>query len=91
MAASRALPASDVFRARLILLLAEGRSYAAIKRDLHATAPAIARWKQRFLEKRSTGWWKIATRGAKPPSSRPSSRRGCWRPPSAPPKDCATH
>jgi len=33
MAASRALPASDVFRARLILLLAEGRSYAAIKRD----------------------------------------------------------
>lgn len=60
VAASRALPASDVFRARLILLLAEGRSYAAIKRDLHTTAPTIARWKQRFLEK-------IATRGTNPP------------------------
>ncbi|MCL6508761.1 MAG: helix-turn-helix domain-containing protein [Bryobacteraceae bacterium] len=55
MAASRALPASDVFPARLILLLAAGRGYAAVKRELHTTAPTIARWKQRFLEKRIDG------------------------------------
>jgi len=55
VAGSRALPAGDVFRARLILLLAEGRSYAAIKRDLHTTAPSIAQWMQRFLEKHPDG------------------------------------
>jgi len=55
MAPLQALPASDVFRARLMLLLAEVRSYSAIKRDLYTTVPAIGRWKQRFQEKRLDG------------------------------------
>src|ERR1700676_1922089 len=47
-AASRTLPAGDVFRARLILALAEGVSYRQIMATLQTTAPTISRWKQRF-------------------------------------------
>src|SRR2546428_1823626 len=47
-AASRTLPAGDVFRARLILALAEGRTYSQIMTSLQTTAPTISRWKQRF-------------------------------------------
>src|SRR5215472_2843274 len=50
IAQSRSLPAGFVFRAKLILLLAEGRSFSAIKARLQTTAPTIARWKGRFLE-----------------------------------------
>src|SRR6202035_3199499 len=48
IAQSRALPAGFVFRAKLILMLAEGASFNAIKRQLQTTAPTIVRWKQRF-------------------------------------------
>ena len=47
-AASRTLPAGDVFRARLILALADGRTYSQIMASLQTTAPTISRWKQRF-------------------------------------------
>ena len=47
-AQSRTLPAGDVFRARLILALAEGQTYEQIKASLQTTAPTISRWKQRF-------------------------------------------
>ena len=47
-AASRTLPAGDVFRARLILALADGNTYNQIKTSLQTTAPTISRWKQRF-------------------------------------------
>jgi len=47
-AASRTLPAGDVFRARLILALADGQTYQQIKITLQTTAPTISRWKQRF-------------------------------------------
>src|SRR5579863_6819624 len=50
IAQSRSLPAGYVFRARLILMLAEGASFSAIKRQLHTTAPTISRWKARFLD-----------------------------------------
>ena len=49
-ASSRTLPAGDVFRARLILALADGWSYREIKTSLRTTAPTISRWKQRFEE-----------------------------------------
>jgi transposase len=39
-----------VFRAKLILMLAEGASFNAIKRQLQTTAPTIVRWKQRFRQ-----------------------------------------
>src|SRR3954453_15751558 len=49
IAQSRSLPAGYVFRARLILMLAEGAPYSTIKRQLRTTAPTISRWKVRFL------------------------------------------
>src|SRR6266566_124165 len=49
IAQSRSLPAGYVFRARLILMLAEGVSFRTIKQRLGTTAPTISRWKQRFL------------------------------------------
>ena len=47
---SRSLPAGYVFRAKLILMLAEGASFNTIKRRLQTSAPTIIRWKQRFLQ-----------------------------------------
>jgi len=49
IAQSRSLPAGYVFRAKLILMLAEGASYNFIKLRLGTTSPTISRWKQRFL------------------------------------------
>ncbi len=50
IAQSRALPAGYVFRAKLILMLAEGASFNTIKQRLQTTAPTIIRWKQRFRQ-----------------------------------------
>ena len=47
-AQSRTLPAGDVFRAKLILALADGNSYSRIEGELHTSRPTIARWKVRF-------------------------------------------
>jgi transposase len=50
IAQSRSLPAGYVFRAKLILLLAQRVSFNTIKHRLQTTAPTIVRWKQRFLQ-----------------------------------------
>jgi len=50
IAQSRSLPAGYVFRARLILMLAEQASFSTIQRRLQTSAPTIIRWKQRFLQ-----------------------------------------
>src|SRR6202049_220955 len=50
IAQSRALPAGYVFRAKLILMLAEVASFNAIKQQPQTTAPTIVRWKQRFRQ-----------------------------------------
>ena len=52
MTQSRTLPAGDVMRSRMILLLAERISYQKIQNLLDTTAPTIARWKERFLRHR---------------------------------------
>lgn len=49
IAQSRSLPAGYVFRAKLILMLAEGMTFAAIRERLGTTTPTIIRWKERFL------------------------------------------
>jgi hypothetical protein len=46
---SRSLPAGSVFRAKLILMLAEGDSFRTIKYKLGTTVPTIVRRKERFL------------------------------------------
>ena len=50
IARSGSLPAGFVLRAKIVLLLAEGISYAAIKDKLDTTASTISRWKRHFLE-----------------------------------------
>lgn len=47
---SGSLPSGFVLRAKIVLLLADGLGYAAIKEKLATTAPTIWRWKKRFLE-----------------------------------------
>jgi hypothetical protein len=49
IAQSRALPAGYVFRAKLILMLDEGASFAVIRERLATMNPTIIRWKERFL------------------------------------------
>src|SRR6202521_2518499 len=52
---SRTLPAEDVRRARLILLLAQGQSYLAIRQVLGCNPNYISRWKGRFEAERLAG------------------------------------
>jgi transposase len=54
-AQSRTLPAGYVFRARLILALAEGKSYREIERSMQTSAATIARWSTRFEQDRLAG------------------------------------
>jgi transposase len=63
---SRSLPARDVFRARLILMLAQGRPYAEIQERLETTAPTISLWKSRFEKERIDGLTLIRHPGRKP-------------------------
>src|SRR5438874_12817374 len=51
----RTLPAGDVFRARLILALGEGKSYRDIENSMRTSAATIARWKTRFERDRLAG------------------------------------
>jgi len=66
MSVARSLPAGEVLRARMILMLAEGRSYAEIQERLQTTAPTIARWKKRFLAQGVTGLFEQHHPGQKP-------------------------
>jgi transposase len=63
---SRTLPAGDVFRARLILLLADGLAYRTIQDRLDTTAPTISRWKNHFLTGRVAGLMETRHPGQKP-------------------------
>jgi len=47
---SRSLRADDVRRARLILMLSDGKSFATIQKALGCNRSYITRWKARFLQ-----------------------------------------
>jgi transposase len=66
MSVSRSLPAGDVIRARMILMLSGGRSYAEIQERLQTTAPTISRWKKRFLDERINGLIQMRHPGQQP-------------------------
>jgi len=46
----RSISAAEVFRARIILRLADGASYGEITSELKTTDTTVAHWKQRFLQ-----------------------------------------
>ena len=66
MTRSRTLPAADIFRARLILMLAEGLAYRTIQTRLDTNAVTISRWKDRFLKGRIAGLMEVRHPGKKP-------------------------
>lgn len=52
---SRTLPAEDVRRSRLILMLAQGHPYSQIRKALGCNGNYISRWKRRFADQRLSG------------------------------------
>jgi transposase len=64
-AQSKTLPAGDVFRARLILALAEGKSYREIEASCKPVPATIARWRMRFEQDGLAGL-EVRHRGSRP-------------------------
>src|SRR6202040_3173522 len=89
-AQSRTLPAGDVFRARLILALADGTTYREIARTLKTSLPTIARWKMRFERDGLVG---LAGRhqGSKPRAATPKVQARVIRRVQQKPGDGSTH
>src|ERR1700723_3724730 len=89
-AVSRPLPAGDVFRARLILALADGWSYNQIKERLQTTAPTISRWKQRFEQDGLAGL-DPRHKGSQPRVANPTVQARIARRTQQRPSDGSTH
>jgi transposase len=87
---SRTLPAGDVFRARLILALADGLSYGQIKKTLRTTAPTISRWKQRF-EQHGLDGLEPRHKGSQPRTATPAVQARVCRKVQQKPGDGSTH
>jgi transposase/transposase-like protein len=89
-AQSRTLPAGDVFRARLILALAAGKSYTQIEAELGTSRPTIARWRKRFEE---DGLADLDARhqGSKPRTASPAVQARVLRKTLQKPEDGSTH
>ena len=89
-AQSRTLPAGDVFRARLILALADGGTYREIARSLKTSLPTIARWKMRF-ERDGLAGLEGRHRGSKPRAATPKVQARVIRRVQQKPGDGSTH
>jgi transposase len=89
-AQSRTLPAGDVFRARLILALAEGKSWSQIEFELHTSRPTIARWKRRFEQDGVAGLDPLH-KGSEPRKATPSVQARVLRKTTQRPDDGSTH
>ncbi len=89
-AQSRTLPAGDVFRARLILALADGLSYREIERKLGASSPTVSLWKRRFAQGGVAGL-QGQHRGSKPRSATPVVQARVIRRVQQKPSDGSTH
>src|SRR5258705_11831311 len=89
-AQSRTLPAGDVFRARLILALAEGKSYRQIENSMQTSAATIARWRTRFEQDRLAGL-EGRHRGSQPRTATAAVQARVARRGQQKPKDGSTH
>src|SRR6202047_1317737 len=87
---SRTLPAGDVFRARLILALADGTTYREIARSLKTSLPTIARWKMRF-EREGLAGLEGLHQGSKPRAATPKVQAHVIRRVQQKPGDGSTH
>ena len=91
MTQSRTLPAGDVMRARLVLLLSNGTSYQEIQKLLDTTAPTISRWKDRFVRHRIAGLMEERHPGQKPSVRTPRLQARVLATIKEGPKDGSTH
>jgi hypothetical protein len=88
-AQSRTLPAGDVFRARLILALAEGKSWSQIEVELQTSRPTTARWKCRFEQDGMAGLDPLH-KGSEPRKATPSIQARVLRKTTQRPEDGST-
>lgn len=91
MSVARSLPAADVLRARMILMLADGRSYVEIRERLQTTAPTISRWKKRFQQRGLDGLFDLPRGGHKPSVITPKLQARVLAATRTKPKDGSTH
>src|SRR5947199_7406634 len=91
MAQSRSLPAGDVMRARMMLLLSEGVPYRKIQEMLDITAPTISRWKERFRAHGVAGLVEERHPGQKPSVRTPKLQAKVLAAIKEGPKDGSTH
>ena len=91
MSISRSLPAGDVLRARMMLMLADGRSYSEIQERLQTTAPTIVRWKKRFLSEGVNGLIELRHPGQKATVITPKLQARVLDATRRKPKDGSTH
>lgn len=89
-AQSRTLPAGDVFRARLILALGEGKSWSQVMAELNTTGATISRWKQRFEKDRLAGL-EARHKGSQPRVATPAVQARVARKTTQAPTDGSTH
>jgi len=87
---SRTLPAGDVFRARLILELADGKSYSTVEAELNTSRPTVARWKARFDEARIAGL-EGQHQGSRPRKATPAMQARLLKKTQQKPGDGSTH
>jgi transposase len=87
---SRTLPAGDVFKARLILALADGKSYSTIEAELNTSRPTIARWKARFEAARIAGL-DGRHKGSQPRRATPAMQARLLKKTQQKPADGSTH
>ena len=90
LAQSRSLHAGYVFRARVILALADGLTYREIERTLGASAPTVSKWKGRFQEHGLEGL-QGQHQGSKPRRATPSVQGRVIRRAQQKPADGSTH
>ena len=91
MTQSRSLPAGDVFRARLVLMLADGLPYRTIQERLDTTAPTISRWRARFEKQRVAGLLEVRHPGQKPSVITPALQAKVLEASRRKPNDGSTH
>jgi len=91
MTQSRTLRAGDVFRARLVLMLADGLPYRTIQRKLDTTAPTISRWRRRFAQQRIAGLIEIRHPGQRPSVITPTLQAKVMEATRRKPSDGSTH
>jgi transposase len=87
---SRTLPAGDVFRARIVLALAEGLSYREIERKRGASSATVSLWKRRF-ERSGMEGLQGQHKGSKPRAATPAMQARLLRRVQQRPGDGSTH